>query len=453
MASTFHPVLAFAFVLALMFVGALLRQRSKILQRNLVPASLIGGVIGFFLVSSGLGLGYQSADFTPIAFHAFTLSFMSLVLTSRDSGNGSKTLAMGGLWMSVIWVISLTLQAIVGLTLIRIYNQTTSSESLSDYLGMIVTHGFTQGPGQAIALGNLWENSYDISLATDFGLIYASLGFVAAFLVGVPVARWAMERELHASQVPLDDDFETGFFSNEQPNSGQQITHPATIDSLAFHLGLLGVAYLLTHGYLSLAQRVVIGTPIENIFSYNLFFFHGLMICAAIRRFLDYFGLGTLVDDETQKRITGSSVDVMVTATLVSVNFGLLVQFWAPILWVTVGVTVVTAALCLGAGYRLKRFGMERGLTSFGCCCGSTGTGILLLRILDPQLSSPVAKELAFFNIAILFLSFHILGVMAPILPSIPMIWTLLIYVLTTLLGGFALLKLGSVINLSANRS
>ena len=82
---------------------------------------------------------------------------MSLVLTSRNNGDGSKTLAMGGLWMSVIWVISLTLQAIVGLTLIRIYNQTTSDESLSDYLGMIVTHGFTQGPGQAIALGNLWE--------------------------------------------------------------------------------------------------------------------------------------------------------------------------------------------------------------------------------------------------------------------------------------------------------
>ena len=96
---------------------------------------------------------------------------------------------------------------------------------------------------------------------------------------------------------------------------------------------------------------------------------------------------------------------------------------------------------------------MERGLTSFGCCCGSTGTGILLLRILDPQLSSPVAKELAFFNIAIVFLSFHILGVMAPILPSIPMIWALLVYGLTTLVGGFALLKLGSVINLEANRS
>ena len=40
---------------------------------------------------------------------------------------------------------------------------------------------------------------------------------------------------------------------------------------------------------------------------------------------------------------------------------------------------------------------------------------------------------------------------MAPILPSIPMIWTLLVYGLTTLVG-VALLKLGSVINIEANR-
>ena len=204
-----------------------------------------------------------------------------------------------------------------------------------------------------------------------------------------------MERELHLDQAPLDETSKPGSSPASNRACGHRITHPATIDSLAFHLGLLGVTYLLTHGYLSLAQLVVIGTPIENIFGYNLFFFHGLMICVVIRRCLDRFGMGTLVDDETQKRITGSAVDVMVTATLVTLTSGyscssghhLMGDGWCH---------AVAAALCLGAGYRLKRFGMERGLTSFGCCCGSTGTGILLLRILDPQLSSPVAKELAF---------------------------------------------------------
>ena len=448
MASTFPPVLAFAFILALLFLGAMTRRALPFFQRNLVPASLIGGIAGFLLVAGDLSMGYVSGDFTAIAFHAFTLSFMSLVLTSRTQSNDSSQLAWGGLWMSVIWVISLTLQALLGLLLIRLYNGFSSEQPLSDYLGMIITHGFTQGPGQAIALGSLWETSFDIQLATDFGLIYASLGFVAAFVIGVPVARWAMSQHLQQGSERIDAEFEGGFF--EQPEThpaGHQISHPSNLDSLGFHLGLLGVSYLLTHGYLSGMQVLVRDTAIENIFSYNLFFFHGLMVCVILRRCLDAFKLGHLVDDETQKRITGTSVDIMVTATLVSVNFGLLSTYWMPILWVALGITIATALLCLGAGRRLKTFGLERGLTSFGCCCGSTGTGILLLRILDPHLASPVAKELAFFNIAIVFLSFHILGIMAPILPSIPLVWTILIYGATAALGGLALLKLGSVIN------
>ena len=99
---------------------------------------------------------------------------------------------------------------------------------------------------------------------------------------------------------------------------------------------------------------------------------------------------------------------------------------------------------CFTAGLRLKTLGAERGLTIFGCCCGSTGSGILLLRILDPNLASSVAKELAFFNIAILFLSFHILAIMAPILPSIPVIWIILIYLATAGFGLILVQLLGS---------
>ena len=78
-----------------------------------------------------------------------------------------------------------------------------------------------------------------------------------------------------------------------------------------------------------------------------------------------------------------------------------------------------------GLGRKLASLGIERAVTIFGCCCGSTGTGLLLLRILDPDFSTSVAKELAFFNIAILFTCFHIILVMSPILPNYSMttIW------------------------------
>ena len=446
MAQTFPGILSFAFLAALLVFGTLIRANVRFFQINLVPASLIGGTLGFGLIALGWAMGFKAADFTAFAFHFFTLSFMSLVLTSRAQPiAGQQPVALGGLWLSLIWVICLVLQALVGLAAISAYN-TIASEPLSGFLGLIATHGFTQGPGQALALGDLWTTAYNIQHAVDFGLIYASLGFVAAFAVGVPMARWILKKNLHSGRGgSLDQDFERGLYSGDAaPASGKLITHSANVDSFAFHIGLLGCAYLITDQYLKLVHPFVAGTHFENIFSYNLFFFHGLMICVGLRALLDRFSLGQFVDDETQKRITGSSVDLMVTASLLSINFALLTQFWQPILLVASLVTLVTAALCFTAGLRLKTLGAERGLTIFGCCCGSTGSGILLLRILDPNLASSVAKELAFFNIAILFLSFHILAIMAPILPSIPVIWIILIYLATAGFGLILVQLLGS---------
>ena len=446
MAQTFPGILSFAFLAALLVFGTLIRANVRFFQVNLVPASLIGGTLGFGLIALDWAMGFKAADFTAFAFHFFTLSFMSLVLTSRAQPiAGQQPVALGGLWLSLIWVICLVLQALVGLAAISAYN-TIASEPLSGFLGLIATHGFTQGPGQALALGDLWTTAYNIQHAVDFGLIYASLGFVAAFAVGVPMARWILKKNLHSGRGgSLDQDFERGLYSGDAaPASGKLITHSANVDSFAFHISLLGCAYLITDQYLKLVHPFVAGTHFENIFSYNLFFFHGLMICVGLRALLDRFSLGQFVDDETQKRITGSSVDLMVTASLLSINFALLTQFWQPILLVASLVTLVTAALCFTAGLRLKTLGAERGLTIFGCCCGSTGSGILLLRILDPNLASSVAKELAFFNIAILFLSFHILAIMAPILPSIPVIWIILIYLATAGFGLILVQLLGS---------
>ena len=97
----------------------------------------------------------------------------------------------------------------------------------------------------------------------------------------------------------------------------------------------------------------------------------------------------------------------------------LLAAYWLPILLVCVFLTLATVLLCFGFGRLLGDYGVERSLTMYGCCCGSTGSGIVLLRILDPDLSTPIARELAFFNVVIIFLSFHILGLTAPFLPTL----------------------------------
>jgi len=444
MASTFPGVIAFAFMVSLLLLGVGLRARIKVLQIALVPASLIAGITGFGLINLNWSFGFESGDFTAFAFHFFTLSFMSLVLTGKVSEVAQPDdvgVVRGGTWLSIIWMMSLVLQGLTGIGVIILYDMVTGDD-LSLYLGAIATHGFTQGPGQALALGSIWESELGIQHAIDFGLIYASAGFVAAFVVGVPVARYAIHHSLNWNKsASIDAEFLSGLINaGSNRSTGRQVTHAANVDTLAFHLAILGLAYLLTDIYLRFAQGYanevnVGGVNLGLFFSHNLFFLHGLIVCMILRRIMDSLGIGHLIDNDTQKRITGSSVDLMVVATIMSIKFALLATYIVPIFLTCVSITLVTAMLCFGFGRMLNNFSVERAVTIFGCCTGSTGSGLLLLRILDPDFSSPIAKELAFFNVAIIFLTFHILTLMAPILPSFGLLTICLVYGGTFLFG------------------
>ncbi len=450
MAATFPMIIAFAFMAAMLLIGTWLRANVPVFRAALIPASLIGGVVGFILISAGLSLGFEAGTFAPFTFHFFTLSFMSLVLTgSSAAAEKSSPIHRGGMWLTLIWTMSLGIQALIGFAVIAGYNGISGS-SVSGFLGAISTYGYTMGPGQALTFGGIWEKSFHISDAATVGLIYASFGFIAAFCVGVPVARWAIKNGYNRNATAkIDDEFLRGYYDREtRVSAGTQVTHSANVDTLAFHVAILGVAYIITNGWLVFMQSVIgdarpLGVAVGVIFSHNLFFFWGLVICVLIRLLMERLRIGHFIDNDTQKRITGSAVDFMVVGTIMSIQFSVLLEFLVPVLLVTAAVTLVTALLCFGLGRKLADLGIERAVTIFGCCTGSTGTGLLLLRILDPDFSTTVSKELAFFNIAILFTCFHIILVMSPILPSYGMTTIWLVFGLTFVIAWAAIYAMG----------
>ncbi len=447
MESTFPGILAFAFLASMILIGTILRARIGFIANSLVPASLLGGIIGFVLLALGFSLGFESEDFTVFTFHFFTLSFMSLCLTGKEASapDASTSVIFGGSWFSVLWIMSLVMQALVGIGVIFAYNLFTDG-SLSFYLGALATHGFTQGPGQALAFSTIWESELGINNAVNFGLTYAAIGFVVAFIVGVPVARYAITKGLNANKsAKIDAEFLRGIRDkSSQVSAGRQITHSGNVDTFVYHLAILGGAYLITDQYLIFLHPIamnwnIAGANMGLIFSHNLFFLHGLIVCVIIRAIMNRFGWGHLIDNETQRRITGSSVDLMVAATIMSIQIAFLSEFIVPIMAVCLSLLLTTALLCFGFGRRLKELGVERALTSFGCCCGSTGTGLLLLRIVDPDMRTPIPKELAFFNIAIIFFAFHILTIMAPVLPTYNLTTIVSVYLGTFVVGMVAL--------------
>ena len=412
MTSSLPGFLTFGALSVMLLLGVLLRAKIKFLQNAMIPASLIGGLIGFILVSLGWVKFFSpefkwvtmtAADFLPFTFHAFNISFISLCLTRSDNAASTSEVVKGGMWLSLGWSASLTLQALVGGLVVLIYNLLAGTD-LSVFIGYLVTHGFTQGPGQGFAMGKAWE-SMGVADAPTLGLIWAAFGFIAAYVVGVPYARSFVKKGLNINKrSKIDEEFLTGLLKKDnQIEGGKETTHSSAVETLAYHVALIGLVYILTYAFITVIRYNVKIQLFQMIYNYPLFFLHGLIIALIIRKVMDKTGIGHLTDPGMQKRITGLSVDYLLVASIMGISFAVLSKYLGVIIVGTLVVTLVTFLMVRIFASRLTELGPERAVSVFGCCCGSTASGLLLLRILDADYSSGVGLELAFFNVAIVF--------------------------------------------------
>ncbi|WP_028584546.1 sodium/glutamate symporter [Desulfogranum mediterraneum] len=407
---------------AMLLLGIFLRSKVKIFQQYLVPAAIIGGLAGFFLINFEI-IPFTSDRFIPFTLHAFNISFMSLCLTrsrtTKKDPNATKEYLRGSMWLTMTWSTTFAIQALAGALALWLFN-IVSGGSLSHAYGFLVTHGFTQGPGQGLAIGGMWEENFNVENARNIGLIYANIGFLVAFIIGVPIAKYLVSRNLNTNKkATISPEFLKGIYDRSKKQSmGNETTVSANVETLAVHIAVLGFAYMLTYFWLSWAVQHLAGLPGGTYFNFGFFFLHGLVICLLIRTAMEKLGCAHLLDHGVQCHITGLAVDIMLVASFMSVKMAILKAYIVPILIVCLAATLVTLMLIWFFGRRLQHLGPERMVTTIGCCCGATANGLLLLRILDPDYSTSVSLELAFFNVAIVAVTFPLLGFVSPLVPG-----------------------------------
>ena len=99
MESTFYPYLgALGWTGLFLLIGTIIRAKVKFFQTFLFPASLIGGIIGFFVLNAGwLGIpsstGWKTitpVTFSTITFHLFAFGFVGIGLLQAKSGTSGK---------------------------------------------------------------------------------------------------------------------------------------------------------------------------------------------------------------------------------------------------------------------------------------------------------------------------------------------------------------------------
>lgn len=442
MESTFYPYLgALGWTGLFLLIGTIIRAKVKFFQTFLFPASLIGGIIGFFVLNAGwLGIpsstGWKTitpVTFSTITFHLFAFGFVGIGLLQAKSGTSGKVVARGALWIALIFGLLFSVQAMVGKGTFDVWKLLFGGDFFTGN-GYLLGAGFTQGPGQTQAYASIWETTYKISNSLNVGLAFAAVGFLVAGLVGVPLAFYGIKRGwcTGGRSGELPQNFLRGLMDRgDNPPCSHSTTHPANIDNLGFHVGLMaaiyGVAYLFGLLFSKYMPASIAGL------GFGLTFCWGMFLAMLLRKFMGKIDILHLIDGETTRRLVGGSVDFMICAVFLGIEMRALQEVLLPFIVAIAAATFITLIICVWFGRRSPEYGFERCLIMFGYATGTAASGLLLLRIADPDYETPVAVEGGLMNVfsCLTFLPVTLSMPFAP-LPGYPIVWVFAAVIIAT---------------------
>jgi len=396
----FESMLVFGCLAIMLLTGVFLRAKINFFQRFLIPSCLIGGILGIILLNLGV-MRLPVANLETFAYHLFNISFISVGLTRNETSQATSKLNIhifkAPLWMALTQSVIFPLQAIAGGACVALFG--LFGIKLFPTFGFLAPLGFEEGPGQALSIGKVWQG-FGFEHATTIGLTFAAMGFFFSFFVGVPLVNWGIRKGLSA-QGPrtLPQDFLTGIISSNQKrkSAGELPFHSSNLDSLAFHAALVGLVYVLTYGLVKYLGLIV-AADVASIL-WGFFFIFGLGIALGIRSAMEKLEIGHLIDPGIQRRITGWSVDFLIVSTVMAIKLTIVWQYILPISGISLVSGALTTFMVVYLGKRIWSYNFERTIAVYGAVTGTVSSGLLLLRIADPDLKTPVAIEIALMSV------------------------------------------------------
>lgn len=403
-------ILSLSVIGVMLCIGMLLRSKIPFIGKMLIPASVIGGIIGFVfmnVIAPYVPVQLECGTFGDLVDIMFALSFISIGLTGSRKAKKTKEKkgvkqtgpVLGGTGMGIIWCLLYGLTPVIGGLLIFVIGKAVG---MSGWYGVLIPFGFCQGPGQASTYGRLFENVYGFENAEMVSLTFAVIGFLAAFGVGVPMARYGLRKKLCLHEGTINASVERGYLSSDEKGEsiGNETTHSGNIDTLAFHFAVMGITYIVT---LLIAKLLGFIPVIGSSFAAMLFFC-GMLAAYLVKAIMRKLKIDYLIDNSLQGKISGWLSDFLVVGAFMSIKITVIGKWIVPILIECVVVTAITFAVSLYFGSRLgSDHDFERVLGLYGTATGTTPSGLSLVRMVDPKLQTGAADELGIMNAAMIF--------------------------------------------------
>lgn len=379
---------------AFLLLGVFLRAKVKILQKAFIPASVIGG----FLL---LIFGPQCLDILPVPSEWFSVysllpgvlivpvvAAVPLGLTiGRGTGGDDPEVLKNVLPLLGIGFGVSMIQFVIGYLTQACFS---NLYDLYHVFGIELAIGFVGGHGTAGTLGNMlselnlpyWEISQGVATTT------ATFGIVGGILIGILMINWAArhgQTALLKKPADIPEPIRRGFEKDihKQASLGRETTMSSSIDTMAFHAALIFLACGLAY----LVLKLVKGIPVLSDISV---WAYGMIIMFLIWGIMCKLKINYLVDSKVKSKISSSFTEFAVIAAITSLPIKAVATYIVPILvMVTLGYIITALSLFFLSKRLLKGYWFEQMIATFGMSTGVFLTGVLLLRVCDPDLESP----------------------------------------------------------------
>ncbi|UGY93076.1 sodium/glutamate symporter [Streptomyces gobiensis] len=442
----------------LLLVAKIIRVKWRLAQKLFIPSSIIGGGVALLLgpdilgrITSALGSDRfaEAGLFSPELLDVWrTLPglLISMVFAGLFLGHRLPSLREAGRVAGPQLAFGMTLasgQYVVGILLALLILAPVFG--LPVFSGALIEIGFEGGHGTAAGMGDTFEK-FGFPEGQDLALGLATVGILSGIIVGIVLINWGVRTgktaELKKNATPSVSE-QAGLVEKERRRSAGTLTvHPSSIEPLTLHFGLLAVAVII--GWLILSFFKWLESALWAD-SFELFAHVPLFPIAMIGGILVQFAIQAfdrheIVDQQMIERLQGFSLDILIIAALGTLSLQAIADNLGPFLLLAItGLLWSIGAFVFLARRMMPDYWFERGIGDMGQSMGVTATGLILLRIADPELRTPAYPAFGYKQLALepFFGGGLVTAAAIPVMANFGAGW-LLAGMLTLLIGSLA---------------
>ena len=406
-------------------IGKFLRTRVKLLQNLFLPSSIIAGFVAMLFGPYVLNvipmwvITWWSQMPGILISVVFATLFLGVKLPKlkqvwHETGPMlSFGMVMGfGQYFIAILVVVLILAPLFG---------------VPNIFACVLEIGFSGGHGTAAGMTEVFDKlGYPAGGALS--MMSATVGIVYAVVMGIILINIAIRKNQcsefrkNKNGIPLFK--KIGLIPEDNRNSiGIGTVATESIDPLTFHFVVISLSVMVGWIFMYIVR---LGDTIFN--SLPLFLF-AMIGGFAVQTVSSKLTITKYYDKKTFDRLTGLSLDLLVTSAIATLKLDLFLQnLWPFSILMLAGMAWLFFMVYFLAPKMFPEYWFERSITEFGMQSGVTAIGLMLLRLVDPRYKTGTAEAFGMkLMIYVPFLGGGILTVLFPLIITHAGVWLTLL--------------------------